>query len=280
MKKLTGLLLGCLFLFAGLKVEAQQGPPGPPKVLSIIREYVKPGRTGSLHDKSEAAFVKAVAEAKWPEHYLAVDSMSGPPRSLFLLGYDSFEAWEKDNRATEKNAALTAAMERATLADSELLTSTDSAAFVYREDYSLRPEADIPHMRYFEISLFRVRTGHRKEWDELVKMYKDAYEKIPDVRWAAYEIVYGGPDGTYLLFNSLKSLSETDRAIGQGKQFEAAMGAEGMTKLRELAAAAIESSQTNLFAFNPRASYPPEDWVKADPEFWKPKPAAGGKQGQ
>jgi len=49
-----------------------------------------------------------------------------------------------------------------------------------------------------------------------------------------------------------------------------------------LSAAAIESSQTNLFAFNPRMSYPADEWVKADPEFWKPKaaaaPAAAGKK--
>lgn len=277
MKKLTGLLLGFLFLLAGWSVEAQQAPPGPPKVLSIIREYVKPGRTGSMHDKSEATFVKAMADAKWPQHYLAVDSMSGPPRSLFLLGYDSFEAWEKDNKAAEKNAALSGAMERAALADSELLSSTDSAAFVYREDYSLRPDVDLPHMRYFEISVFRVRTGHRGEFDELVKMYKEAYGQLPDTHWAAYENVYGGQGVEVLFFNPLKSLAETDRSLAQNKQFATTLGTEGMKKLRELAAASIEMSQTNLFAFNPRESYAADDWVKADPEFWKPKPAAGGR---
>ena len=277
MKKLTGLLLGSLFVLAGMSMEAQQAPPGPPKVLSIIREYVKPGRTGSMHDKSEAAFVKAMSDAKWPQHYLAVDSMSGPPRSLFLLGYDSFEAWEKDNKAAEKNAALSGAMERAALADSELLTSTDSAAFVYREDYSLRPDVDLPHMRYFEISVFRVRTGHRGEFDELVKMYKEAYGQLPDTHWAAYENVYGGQGVEVLFFNPLKSLAETDRSLAQNKQFATTLGTEGMKKLRELAAASIEMSQTNLFAFNPRESYAADDWVKADPEFWKPKPAAGGR---
>jgi hypothetical protein len=38
-----------------------------------------------------------------------------------------------------------------------------------------------------------------------------------------------------------------------------------------LTAATVESSQTNLFVFNPRMSYASEDWIKADPEFWKPK---------
>jgi hypothetical protein len=54
----------------------------------------------------------------------------------------------------------------------------------------------------------------------------------------------------------------------------AAMGEDGMKKLEELSAASIESSETNLFAFNPKMSYVSDDWVKADPDFWKPKPAA------
>ena len=51
-----------------------------------------------------------------------------------------------------------------------------------------------------------------------------------------------------------------------------------MKKLGELEAAAVESRQTNLFAFNPRMSYPPDAWVNADPDFWKPKPAAMPKK--
>jgi uncharacterized protein involved in type VI secretion and phage assembly len=29
-----------------------------------------------------------------------------------------------------------------------------------------------------------------------------------------------------------------------------------------------------LFQFNPHQSYVPEEWVKSDPTFWKPKAAA------
>lgn len=276
MKRFAGLLLGSSLLMGCLGVAAQEttnAPNTPPKVLSVIREFVKPGRTGSMHEKTESAFVAAFAAANWPQHYLAVDSMSGPPRTLFLVGYDSFEAWEKDNLATMKNPTLSSALEHASLADSDLLASVDSGAFALREDYSLRAGVDIPHMRYFEISVFHVRPGHRKDWDDLVKMYMTAFEKIPDTHWATFEGVYGNPDGTYLVFNPMKSLAETDRGFAQGKQFEAALGPEGMKKLSDLAAAAIESSQTNLFMFNPRESYPPDSWVKADPDFWKPKPA-------
>jgi hypothetical protein len=60
----------------------------------------------------------------------------------------------------------------------------------------------------------------------------------------------------------------------QDKQFVEAMGEDGMKKLGELESSAVEFHQTNLFHFNPAMSYPRDEWVKADPDFWKPKPAA------
>jgi hypothetical protein len=278
MKRLKNSKLTLLVLLAvGMSgVAAAQETPAehmPPKVLMITREYTKPGKAGAAHEKTESAFVQAMTNAKWPTHYLAVESLSGKNRALFLTGYESFADWEKDQKATEKNAALSAALDHAWAADGDLLSETDASALVFRPDYSLRPAVDIPHMRYFEISLYQVRHGHDKEWDEIVKLVTAAYQKIPDAHWAAYSVVYGLQDNTYVIFNPMKSAEEIDKGVMQGKGFEEAMGESGMKKLNELSAAAIEASQTNLFAFNPRMSYPSDEWIKADPDFWKPKAA-------
>jgi len=278
MKKFTGLLLGSSLLFGSMGLVTAQdkpsGMPAPPKVLVIFREFLKPGKAGSTHEKSESAFVQAFTRAKWPAHYLAVDSLSGKPRSLFLVGYDSFDAWEKDNQATQKNTALSTALERAAAADGELLSDYDAGVFTLKEEYSLHIPVDIPHMRYFEITRFQVKPGHDKDFDELAKMYMAAYDKMPDVHWATFQGVYGPEGNTYLVFTPMKSASEIDKSFVTGKQVEAAMGAEGGKKAADLSAAAIETSQTNLFIFNPRISYVQDEWIKADPDFWKPKAAA------
>ena len=270
--KRMGLMLGtCLLIGSMIAVAQEQSQMGPPKVLAVIREYTKPGRNGTPHEKTEAAFVQAMARAKSPTHYLAVESVSGKPRALFFTGYDSFEAWEKDVQSVEKNAVLSAALDRANAADGELLDSTDAAALVLRPELSLRTDFDIPHMRYFEISSYHVRLGHDKEWEELVKMYQKGCDNLPDCHWAMYQAVYGLDDGTYIVFNPLKSAAEIDHNFGMMKSFSDALGEDGMKKLAELTAAIVESSQTNLFMFNPHMSYAPEEWIKADPEFWKPK---------
>jgi hypothetical protein len=286
MKKLTGFLAGGCLVFLGLVtcpgIAAAQdgaGAPAPPKVLVIQREVLKPGRAGNTHLKTESAFVQAMTAAKWPTHYFAAESQSGVSRAIFLLGYPSFAAWEKDNADQAKNATLTAAFDHASLVDGEQLTEFSTGVYVYRDEMSLRAAVDIAHMRYFEISRFKVRPGHEKDWSDLVKMYKSGYEKVPNAKWAVFESMYGDQNGgLFLVFNPVRSLAEVDESMGDSKKFEAAMGPDGMKKLSELSAACIESSQTNLFQFNPKMSYPAEEWIKADPGFWKPTTTVAAKK--
>jgi hypothetical protein len=276
MNKLSRFLLGLsLVLTCSCITAAQeksQANPSIPRVLQITREFTKPGKAGFVHDASESAFVQAMARAKWPTHYLGMTSLSGKQRALFLTSYPSFEAWEKDNAAVQKNPTLAPAIEAASVADSAQLDSIDQAVFVFNDEMSLRPLADLSQMRYMEVSLYHVRPGHGREWNELVKLVKAAYEKgVPGSHWGVFEEVFGGDGGSYLVLTARKTLAEVDHGFQvENKQFEAAMGAEGMKKLEELAAASIESEQHQLFAFNPHMSYVADEWIKADPDFWKP----------
>jgi hypothetical protein len=284
MNKLAGVLLGLSCFLGGIGfavAQDQSDVTPPPKVLVIYREYLKPGKNGMLHEKSESAFVQAVTKAKSAQHYFAVDSLSGRPRSLFLFPYDSFDAIEKDAMATQKNKELAAALDRAAVADGDLLSDMDAGILVYNEEQSLRAPVDIAHMRLFEISVFQVRPGHRKDWDDLVKLVKGAYEKVAGSHWATYEVAYGQmTDSTFIVFTPLKSAADIDDEFAKDKDFVAAMGEDGMKKLGELEAAAIESRQSNLFLFNAKMSYPPDAWVKADPDFWKPKAEAMPKKAE
>ena len=276
MNKLSRFLLGlslaltCSCISAAQ--EKSQANQSIPRVLQITREFTKPGKAGLVHDASESAFVQAMARAKWPTHYLGMTSLSGKQRALFLTSYPSFEAWEKDSAAVQKNPALSAALEAASVADGALLDSEDQGVFVFNDEMSLRPLADLSQMRYMEVSLYHVRPGHGREWNELVKLVKAAYEKgVPGSHWGVFEEVFGGDGGSYLVLTARKTLAEVDHGFQvENKQFEAAMGAEGMKKLEELAAASIESEQHQLFAFNSHMSYVADEWLKADPDFWKP----------
>ncbi len=278
MRKSAGVCAGLFVLLSAGAALAQATDMGPPPVLVIQREFVKPGKSGLVHEKSESAYVAAMRAAKWPTPYLAMTSMSGRPRALFMLGYGSFADWEKDNKAMEKNATLSAALDKLGVIDGDLLTEFNQSVFTYDPEYSLRAH-DVVHDRYFEISQYHIKPGHRAEWIELMKLYKDGYGKAgtPLANWAAYESYYGEDNGgLYLAISGMKTLAEDDQTMGDGKKFSDAVGESGMKKVRELTAACIESVQTNLFEFSPKMSYASEDWIKADP-FWKPKAPAAAK---
>jgi len=248
---------------------------GPPKVLVIDREYLKPGKGGMLHERSESAFIHAFADAKSTTSYFALDSLSGASRSLFLYGYDSFDDWEKEATAARSNKALSAKLDQASQADGDLLASYDSAVMMLRPDLSLN-KGSIDGARFFEITTFVVKPGHTHDFTELAKMYIDAYRKIdPEAHWDTFELTYGNPTpGTsggaiFMVFNTMKSLAETDKSMQSSDKFAGELGADGMKKISELTAASVAATGTNLFAINPRESNPPSEWVKKEPAFWK-----------
>jgi len=243
-----------------------------PKVMVIVREFTKPGKDGSAHEKTEGAYVHAMTQYNATDHYIAMTSLSGPSRALFMSSYPSFDAWQTERKAIGSNTALTDALDSANLADGDLLSLTESSTWVRRNDLSLNPGFRVG-ARLEEIEQFFIRPGHEHEWEELVKLVLAGYKKgVPDAHWGTYQEAYGTPGGGFLVITTLKSAAEIDANFASGKKFEEAMGEAGMKKLEELEASCVESRQTNLFLLAPKMSYPPEPLVKADPDFWKPKP--------
>ncbi|HUB51695.1 MAG TPA: hypothetical protein VL986_06090 [Terracidiphilus sp.] len=266
----TGLGLTGAITAAAQDQAASTTPP--PKVLEIIVETLKPGQSGSPHMKTEAAFPQAFRDAKWPQHYLGMDALSGRQRAIFFVGYNSFDAWQKDTDATMKNATLAAALDSASIADGALLESLETSVYTYREDLSLRGPVDIPHMRYMEITIFNVRSGHEKDFEDLGKMYISAFQKVPNSHWATFEKMYGAQTSgsRFIVVTPLKSLAEVDQEMLDGAAMNKSMSADELKKLRDLSAAAIESTESNLVSFNAKMSYVPDSWTQADP-FWNQK---------
>jgi hypothetical protein len=82
---------------------AQEAAPNmsPPKVLQIFVESVKPGK-GAAHEKVETGWPAAFRKAKWPSHYLAMTSMSGPGEAWYLGGYESYGRRSRSRRRSRR----------------------------------------------------------------------------------------------------------------------------------------------------------------------------------
>lgn len=278
MRKTSRLLLGLSVAVCGITMAAAQdqspAPMKPPKYLQANVEYTKPGKGGLAHDKTEGAFVQAMAKAKFPINYWAYNSMSGKPRTIYLSGFNSFGELGKANKIFDTPAAG-AAFEPLNVADGELLEDSKSLIFGYNEEISLRPEVDLFHHRFLEAEIVHVRQGHGKEFHDLAKMWVEIYKKAgSSVHWVAFETLYGQDGGEVVFLTPDNSLDDVDASIADGDKLTAQLSDDDKKKLRELRAASIDEDRTELYAVNPSQSYVPDSFIKADPGFWKPKSAA------
>jgi hypothetical protein len=265
------LLLGALEGIPAATAQASgaQVTP-PPKVLVIELEFLKPGKFGSPHQKTESAFIAAVEKAKSPIHYMAAQSVSGEPRTIFTFGYNSFADFEKQLKE-ETNGPLATDLDSAYQADGELLTSMSRGIFVLHEDMSVNAPCAIGTMRYFQITRIKLHPGQMKNWEEFVKMWKDAVSKTePDAHIAVFSEAYGMESGgVWLIIHPMKSLSEVDSIHASNDKFRQNVG--DWAHYQDLLRTMVESSQSNLYSFDPSMSYVSDEWANQDPSFWKRK---------
>lgn len=281
MKRHSLLLTGFLILLLPAIAAAQTATNPPPKVLSIFREDIKPGR-GAAHEKLEVGYVRALEKANHPTYSLAITAIAGASDAWFISAYDSFEAYEKDRNAIAKNTALITEFDRLDERDAEFRTSQRRIVAVHRDDLSYRPNIDVPTMRYFEIITVRARPGHEGQLIEAAKLIRAASEKANrDTHHVIYQVVAGMQSGTFLVFVPMKSLKEIDTAMDPKNQMamNAAMGAENGKKVEQLLGDAVAINETTIYAFNPMMSYVSKEFAARDGSFWNSKEVIAAKRG-
>src|SRR2546426_6615522 len=96
------LLAMCVLCLCGLQAAAQNGPAGPPAVLQIVREDIKPGMM-EAHSREANATVRVWAKAKSPHQRLAMVPIGGNQNEVtYLWPFPSFAAYEKAQKDLDK----------------------------------------------------------------------------------------------------------------------------------------------------------------------------------
>ncbi len=276
--------LGIVLTGLGAAAALSQDHSGPPPVLAIEREEIKPGRMAA-HEKANAAFVAAIARTKSQSYWLGLVPVSGDENgALFLQGFGSFAEVESQRKADEELASTVSikaeleAIEKQT-ADAHASQRTSYAR--YRPDLSFHPPTveDVAQSRYFALTTVRVKYNRMPDYVEYMKAVNDAREKAKSpLHLAAYQVTTGGAAGTFIYFRALKSLKTYDDDYAGLEQSQKAMteaygGEEAARKVRLQGADIVQVSDNAVYAMNPKISRPGPELVKYDVAFWTPKPA-------
>lgn len=271
----------CLcILFAGLAINPAQSAfgqheagktDGPSKYLFVTNVELKPEQS-SAYAKLETDEIQAMRAAKAPSHYLGMWSITGVTHVLFLHGFDSFAELQKNHEDTIAMTKLEDTIKADSTLEAPLIAERHASVYSFEKDLSLNAHLDLSKMRFMRIIVFHVRSGHDEDWKHLVKIISKAYESsIPEAQWAMFRKMYGvGSDNTYILVTPMESLSIVDGMQGD-KRFHDAVGDDRLAMIQASADAAVESSESDLFAFGPEISYAPDSWLTASPDFWGKK---------
>jgi hypothetical protein len=252
-------LLACPAAAVAQKAEMH----GPPKVLEIIREDSKPGKT-IAHRKHEAAWAQAFIKAGIP-YNLTISAVTGPDQDWFITGFDTYAQLEKLNGSLESDPAMRQIMETFSPKESEFVSESRTVFAKYRPELSYKADFNLGEYKYFNVLVVRFKVGSGP--DEVGKIVAAAREKAnPDYHSVAYEVTSGMPVGTYLYFTPVKSLAAWDEP--PNKAYGEALKEGGFY---DAVAKTVQLAESRLFAFNPRLSYVSDNVAKANPSFWHPK---------
>jgi hypothetical protein len=254
---------------------AAQIPAEPPKVLRLVREIIKPGRAAA-HEKLGTVLAHTMARGKYPVNFLALTALTGDEETWTLESHDSFASVENADTFIEKAPALKWSLSQYEAQDGELISAGRRLLAAYRKDLSYHGEQlaqTLPKMRYMSVVMVRLHPSRDAEFSEAVRTVSAAYEKSnSDQPLVIYQVVSGAQSPTFLFFTSMASLNAMDDAGRRGKTLRDALGEAGAAAVLKTSAEVTASSESFLFAFNPRASYVSKDFAAADVDFWTPKP--------
>jgi hypothetical protein len=278
------LFIAVTFLMSGFSQVFAQPPatPGPPKVLYIVKEDIKPGMMAA-HSTHSASFANIFRTLGTPNHRIALVPVAGSENEVvYITGADSFAELETllnntDKKMEAASGNTKAELDRLNKEAPVLHAGMRDLLTLFRPDLSYNPGVDIRMYRYFSVSTLRVRPGHDAQFAEYAQKVINAAKKakVDNYHTAIFQVISGTQAGTYLLFRPMKSLSELDNPVGM--KVRASMGNDERKDLDKDASEVYMSSETSTYAFAPAMSYVEKEFAAADPAFWNTKPAMMAK---
>jgi hypothetical protein len=263
-----------LALAGSMAVHAQTPAVPPANILDIETVNIKPYQDGP-YDKVASEYPALSQKLKDPTHVLGMEALTGSPRAIYLSGFDSYEALQKSEEWLLGDTATDAKIEALDAREALYISEVNHTLWHYRSDLSNNiAGVDIPHSHFWEVIIFHMRSGHDEQFEELAKLHRDANVKSgQNTPWATYEGGTGVSDA-YLVMMPMTSLKDKDTGLAHKKDFDAALGEEGSSRMNKLSEENVASVEDNIWMVIPEWSYVEKSWIEADRQFWAPGPAA------
>ncbi|MBI4906171.1 MAG: hypothetical protein HY820_21230, partial [Acidobacteria bacterium] len=225
----------------------------PPLLIHLVR-----GHTSPPYQQAQARI-----------NVFAMKALSGPVETWRIEAHESFASIEDTQEALARRTDRQLQPPSDYLS-AELLGDARGITAIYRPTLSYRPDQAIRQFgraRYFYVTVHRVRTGTTSDFSDLLRLRKEGLDDMNlDRPELAYQVIAGGPSGTYLLLAPLPSLKILDDGLAK-RAYQADPGAGG-SKGEKVAQSEIVRSHL-IFRVEPSLSYVSDEFAAEWPDFWR-----------
>ena len=246
-----------LVLFAGSagNALAQGMPTSQPGILTIFFEEVKVGMEAD-HEANEAGWPAAHAKANSPYYYMALESMTGSSPVWYLSPYESFSAEGESMKQVASDPALSAELDRLWRADGQYLDAARNIQAIARPELSHGEFPDLAMVRFYDITMVRIRLGHQAGWENAARLYMEqARRAAPQMSYRIYQVITGMPDGYFLIFSAVEDYADFDSLMAKGMAMGENVSPEVMATMEHFMVNDAKSFITHRFRVSPTMSY-------------------------
>jgi len=245
-------------------------PTEQPKLVTIIKESVKPGKNAE-HAKHEAGWPAIFEKTKSTDYYVAITSMTGPNEAWYLIPRDSYAAEAESMKREDKDKTLSAELARLAERDSEFISGSCAVQTIGRPDLTVGKFPSIAKARFFHIGTYNIFPGKQQLFEEIAKAYGKAHQRaVPGASYRMYSVVAGMPGPAYIVISSVEDYAAFDKTMADEKaSWESATDEE--KALFHRLGEAVSKFEYNFFRVDPNQSYVSKEVRDSDPDFWLQK---------
>jgi hypothetical protein len=193
----------------------------------------------------------------------------------YVVPFASHQAIADGMKRDDADPVLSAELARLSKVDAEYVNSVRTIQAAARPDLSMGDFPDLAKMRFWEITTFRVRPGHEPGFEAAAKAYRSAAQRsAPSTHYRVYEVIAGMPGPTYIIFGSMATYGELDKAMADGQAAMKGANPQELETLSKFSREGIITVESNRFRLDPVQSFVAAETRALDAAFWSPKKPA------
>src|SRR5262249_6860593 len=189
----------------------------------------------------------------------------------YVTPFASNAAVGESMKLESDNKVLSADIARLEKGDADHINSSRRIYAAARPDLSYGAFPDLGLVRVYEVTTFLVRPRSEYAFANVARAYAAAAKRaVPNMSWRTYEVTAGLPGPTFLVFSSVQSFAEFDRAMQDGMAIGKAFTPDEQQLMEKFGSSGLINSETQRFRLDPVQSYVDAATKAKDAKFWSP----------